>query len=96
MEEEEEEYINLDDEAVAYLKEFLRVIEELGENIKPPLDPKIESLLEVVHRLVVEQLALDKKYEWDEDEDEDETDRFPFYDKDIPSAEDLRRMMEGD
>jgi len=89
----EHEHTNLDDEEVEYLEEFLRVVEELGENIQEPIDPKVESLLEVVHRLIVEQLALDKKYEWREAAEED--DRF-LNDKDIPSAEDLRKMMEGD
>lgn len=93
MTKDEHEHTNLNSEDIEYLNEFLRVIEELGENIQEPIDPKVEPLLEVVHRLIVEQLTLDKKYEWREAAEKD--DRL-LNDQDIPSADDLRKMMGGE
>jgi hypothetical protein len=60
-----------------------------------PFDPKIEVALELAHALLKEQLDLDKKYEkWGSPPAPD--DKFLGDTENIPSAEDIRRMIEGE
>ena len=86
---------NLTPEDIEYFEGFLEAIEALGESIEEPMDPKIEPLLEVIHGMVVEQLKLDKHYKWLPAAEEDDR-LLNDSSEDIPSAEDLRKMMEGD
>lgn len=75
---------------IAFIKEIIQDIENLANKIREPIDPKLEPLLEVAHSLLLEQLELDKEYEWGEIPEKD--DRF-LNNSDIPSVDDLRKMM---
>ena len=84
---------SLDEEERACSTKYMKCIAELGRRAKQPMDPKVEPLLEIIHALLGEQLILDKKYEWEPAATED--DKF-LNEADIPSVDDLRRMMGGD
>ncbi|TFH22179.1 hypothetical protein E4G67_04715 [Candidatus Bathyarchaeota archaeon] len=63
--------------------------------VNSPFDPKIYALLEIAHSLLAEQLELDKKYsKWGAPAPQD--DRFIGSEIDTPTAEDIRKMMEGE
>jgi len=75
-----------------FFKEYMEEIERLANKTREPLDPKIEPLLKIIYALVQEQVILAKKYAWGshpvaDDELLDTTEN-------IPSVDDLRRMME--
>jgi hypothetical protein len=71
-------------------KEIARIAESC---VGSPFDPKVEILLELAHAWLQEQLELDKKYgKWSKPAERDDR----FIDGDIPSADDIRRMMEGE
>jgi hypothetical protein len=73
-----------------HIKRYMACIAFLGRHTVEPLDPKVEPLLQIIHALLGEQLKLDKKYEWGPRVTMDDM----FLDEtDIPSAEDLRKMM---
>lgn len=63
---------------------------------KSPFDPKIEATLELAYALLKEQLELDKKYEkWGTPPAPD--DKFSNNaEEDMLSADDFKRMMEGE
>lgn len=82
----------MEEELKLQMKKFMADIAELASRAREPFDPRIEALLEIIHSLVREQVALDKKYAWRPKAQKD--DEF-FDDTDTPSADDLRRMMGG-
>jgi hypothetical protein len=83
----------LSEEEKAFIRKYMGCVAHLANNFKEPLDPRIESLLEVIHVSLMEQLTLDKKYEHRPVASQD--DRF-LDEMEIPSADDLRRMMGGE
>lgn len=86
--------MNLNQDELSKIKTAMSNIGEIaGRCVGAPFDPRIEALLEVVHSLLNEQVTLDKKYVWEEKAKQD--DRF-LDTQDVPSVDDLRRMIEGD
>lgn len=81
----------LPEEENRLIKDIMNRIEEIGRIIDEPLDPKIEPLLQVIHACLQEQLALGKRYKWGPRPSKD--DEYFNQTDDVPSVEDLRRMM---
>ena len=78
------------EEDIRYIRNFMSDVEMLSRKCREPLDTRIEPLLAIIHSLAREQIKLKKRYEWgprpqQEDEFVDDTD--------IPSIDDLRKMM---
>ena len=86
--------MNLKPEEIERIGNMMKQIAAIAEQATEPLDPKLEIVLELAHALLDEQLNLDKRYVWGEPPEQD--DRFLGNSPDILSAEELRRMVEGD
>lgn len=86
-----EENLSADDKEA--LETIMAKIRSAAKLVKPPLDPKIEALLDVAFEMCSEQLSGDKKYTWGPPTSMD--DKF-YHEKNIPSADDLKDMFEKD
>lgn len=78
------------EEDIRYIRDFMSDVEMLSRKCREPLDTRVEPLLAIIYSLAREQIKLKKRYEWgsrpqQEDEFVDDTD--------IPSIDDLRKMM---
>ena len=88
--------MNLSEIERAFIRKQMDGITRIAASCEgSPFDPKVEVLLEMAHALLEEQIELDKKYgKWGPATPRD--DRFIDKTTDIPSAEDIKRMMEGE
>jgi len=84
----------LGEREVAKIKGIMLAISMIHKEVKSPIDPKVETALEIAFECLKEQLALDKAYTWGEIAQED--DRFLEDDDNILSEEELWKMFEGD
>lgn len=82
----------------AVIEELIEGVQKLAEKIIEPVDPKVEGCLELAFRCLVEQIACDRRYEWEEIAPPD--DKFLFLsnekDNEIPDADELNNWMSGD
>lgn len=85
--------MNLQPEEIKRIENMMEQIVEIAKQATEPVDPKLEIVLELAHALLDEQINLDKRYVWDAVAEQD--DRFLGASPDILSAEELRRMVEG-
>lgn len=77
-----------------YIQAIMNAIETIGEELREPVDPKVEGMLEITHALLSEQLALDKAYEWGPASQDD---KFLHVDEDdILSIDELNDMFDSD
>ena len=87
------EYNALSPEEVAAIKNVMNKIKNIAPLVKDdPFDPKVEAILEIAFEMLREQLLIDKKYNCKR---ANQDDKF-HHDDDIPSVDDLRRMIEGE
>tara|TARA_Y100001963_G_C6433199_1_gene288009 strand:+ start:233 stop:514 length:282 start_codon:yes stop_codon:yes gene_type:complete len=84
---------NLSEEEIRLIRKLMADIVQIAEKARDPVDPKVELFLEGVYSILAEQIHMDKKYSWGPPATQD--DRF-LSQSDIPSADDLRKMVEGD
>ena len=84
--------MNLTQEEREKIQKLLVGIQDLARSVKEPIDPKVESCLELSFAMLVEQLECDKKYEWGPMASED--DRF-FYDTG-PDVDELNGWLDAE
>lgn len=71
---------------------ILEKIADLGQLIKPPIDPKVEGMLEITYAMIKEQLDEDRVYIWRSRPAED--DRWITGTEDIPDEDELNRWLD--
>ena len=85
---QEEEYVGLSDVEREYIEKIMLSISKIGQDIKEPIDPKVQPALLLAFELLREQIELDKKYTWAEGEEDDK-----FLMGDGPSGEELSQWF---
>lgn len=80
------------DKEQEYILNFRKQLLSLSKQIKEPMDTRIEPLFAVAYSLLSEQLAMGKRFEWRKRPSQDD-EFMDDQDKNIPSVDELRRMM---
>ena len=87
--------MSLSDTERQRIEEILGGIQELGDMIVEPVDPKVEGCLELAFAMLVEQLEADRRYEWGEIPPRDDKFLYLSNDKDneIPGPDELNSWL---
>lgn len=80
------------------IKELLGDIQNMGDKIVEPIDPKVEGCLELAFNMLVEQLECDRRYEWEGVPPRDDKFLYLSNDKDneIPGVDELNNWLPKD
>lgn len=89
---------NLSETEQNAIVDMMEKIENLAKELREPMDPRVESCLEMAFRNLAFQLQMDARFDWGPVPEED--DRFLYLDNDkdniIPDASELEKWLPND
>jgi hypothetical protein len=80
------------------IEELIHDIQDMGDKLVEPIDPKVEGCLELAFNMLVEQLECNRRYEYEGMPTRDDKFLYLSNDKDneIPGADELSSWLPQD